>query len=56
MIMASLRENQIPVRSSRGDAESESTTHSAERLYVLPEDEARAKEIVREIVDAVPPQ
>jgi hypothetical protein len=56
MIMASLRENQIPVRSSRDDAESESTTQSTERLYVLPEDEARAKEIVREIVDAVPPQ
>lgn len=56
MIMASLRENQIPCRSSRDDAEFERATQSPERLYVLPEDEARAKEIVREIVDAVPPQ
>jgi hypothetical protein len=56
MIALSLRENQIPCRSSRDDAESDSTTQSTEQLYVLPEDEARAKEIVREIVDAVPPQ
>jgi hypothetical protein len=56
MIMMSLRENQIPCRSSKDEGESDSTTQSTERLYVLPEDEARAKEIVREIVDAVPPQ
>ena len=56
MIRACLRENQIPCRSSRDGAESESTTPSTERLYVLPGDEARAKGIVREIVDAVPPQ
>lgn len=56
MIRACLRENRIPSRSSRDAAESDSTTQSTERLYVLPEHEARAKEIVREIVDAVPPQ
>jgi len=56
MIKACLRENQIPCRSSADEAESQSTTQSTERLYILPEDEARAKEIVREIVDAVPPQ
>lgn len=56
MIRACLRENQIPCRSSGDEGESDTAAASAQRLYVLPEDEARAKEIVREIVDAVPPQ
>jgi hypothetical protein len=60
MVKACLRENQIPCRSSADEAEDESESGNAaaspERLYVLPEDEARAKEILREIVDAVPPQ
>jgi hypothetical protein len=48
MIAASLQENQIHSRSS----------NSAENcaLFVLPGDEARAREIVREIVDAAPPE
>lgn len=56
MISMSLRENQIPCRSSGDEAEPDTATPSPQRLYVLPEDEAHAKEIVREIVDAVPPQ
>jgi hypothetical protein len=48
MIAASLQENQIHSRrdNSKGRC----------ALFVLPKDEARAREIVREIVEAVPPE
>jgi hypothetical protein len=48
MIAASLQENQIHSRPSN------SAGNCA--LFVLPGDEARACEIVREIVDAAPPE
>ena len=47
MLTACLRENQIHSRSA-GDAEKR-------KLYVLPEDEARAREIVREVMEGAPP-
>lgn len=48
-IEMSLKENRINFRTeSRGN---EST-----RIFIMPEDEARAKEIVREIVEGVPPE
>ena len=62
MIVSSLRENQILCRSvpdiaglknAPSDASDESRPAT---LFVFPEDEPRAKEIVREIVDAVPPE
>jgi hypothetical protein len=63
MVRMSLRENQIPCRSSRDvidpnsefESESPMTADTVVKLYVLPRDEARAKQIVREIVDATPP-
>lgn len=48
MIAASLQENQI--HSRRDNLKGRYT------LFVLPEDEARAREIVREIIEAVPPE
>jgi hypothetical protein len=62
MIVSSLRENQILCRSEPVIAEPKSAPRDASdeahpaTLFVFPEDEPRAKEIVREIVDAVPPQ
>jgi hypothetical protein len=57
MITSSLRENHIPCRSDSDTPEPQSASEemSSTRLFVLPEDEKRAKEIVREIVDAAPP-
>ena len=56
MIVASLRENQIDCRRDAaaavaGDA---AATAKSQRIFVLPEDEARGKDIVREIVDGTP--
>jgi len=48
MIEMALRENQIHAR-----FEKENGRHA---VYVLPEDETRAREIVREIVEGAPPQ
>lgn len=48
MIAASLQENQIHSRSSNSSGN--------RALLVLPNDEARAREIVREIIEAVPPE
>ncbi|HYL85255.1 MAG TPA: hypothetical protein VE263_13545 [Candidatus Angelobacter sp.] len=49
IIEMSLRENRINYRTERqGD--------KPERIYVLPEDEVRAREIVREVVEGVPPE
>ena len=62
MIVSSLRENQILCRSEPVIAEPKSAPRDASdearpaTLFVFPEDEPRAKEIVREIVDAVPPE
>jgi hypothetical protein len=72
MITASFRENQIPYRTSAEEAdpagesegsqprgtgtEETETEKKAIEIFVLPEDEARGKEIVREIVDAAPPE
>ena len=57
MITSSLRENHIPCLSDSDTPEPQSASEemSSTRLFVLPEDEKRAKEIVREIVDAAPP-
>jgi hypothetical protein len=49
MIEASLRENQIHSRT-------EELAGGARKLFVLPKDEARAREIVREVVEASPPE
>ncbi|PYU23265.1 MAG: hypothetical protein DMG30_12215 [Acidobacteria bacterium] len=58
MIASSLRENHIPCRSDSETTESQdkSDETSSTRILVFPEDEKRGKEIVREIVDAVPPE
>ncbi len=48
MIVASLRENQIPVRRDNAAGK--------QILYVLPEDEDRARDTVREIVEGAPPE
>jgi hypothetical protein len=56
MIVASLGENQIDCRREAVPAsgkDTESTT-GVERVLVLPEDEIRGKDIVREIIDATP--
>ena len=58
MIASSLRENQIIFRSDPDVNEPESPSDEAHptTLFVFPEGEKRAKEIVREIVNAVPPE
>jgi hypothetical protein len=58
MITASLRENQIHYRTSSDETNpaNEPEETAIERLFVLPDDEARGKEIVREIVNAAPPE
>ena len=56
MIALSLKENQIDCRFDSESADPESAPPASEKIFVLPEDEARAKEIVREIVDAAPPE
>jgi hypothetical protein len=58
MIVSSLRENQILCRSVPVIADPKNASDEAPpaTLFVFPEDERRAKEIVREIVDAVPPE
>src|SRR5260370_42634969 len=48
MLIASLRENQIGVR--------QENTGGKSSLFVAAEDEKRAREIVREIVEGAPPQ
>jgi hypothetical protein len=47
MIELSLSENQIPARIDAEDG--------SRRIFVLPEDESRAREIVREITNGTPP-
>ena len=47
-LVAALHENEIHCRVERKGLRAE--------LYVLPEDEARAREIVREVVDGRPPE
>lgn len=63
MIASSLRENGIPYRRHPGLSDAEiaeakraSDELSAMRLLVFPEDEERASEIIREILDAAPPE
>ncbi len=62
MIVSSLRENEIlcrsePVISAPNNApKNEPDEVCPTTLLVFPQDQRRAKEIVREIVDAVPPQ
>jgi hypothetical protein len=62
MIVSSLRENQILCRSEPLIADPKNAPPNAPdevcptKLLVLPQDRRRAKEIVREIVDAVPPE
>jgi hypothetical protein len=48
LLAASLSENQIHARGTEAKG--------VHRLFVLPEDEARAREIVREVVEGVPPE
>jgi hypothetical protein len=66
MIASSLRENQIlcrsePVIANPGSAPENTPENTSDEvgpttLFVFPQDQRRAKEIVREIVDAVPPE
>jgi hypothetical protein len=57
MITASLRENRILYRTNADDADPASEpAETAIEVFTIPEDEARGKEIVREIVDAAPPE
>ena len=48
MLGCCLRENRIHFRHSE--------TGGEYQLFVLPEDETRAREIVREVVEGVPPE
>lgn len=48
MLVASLRENEIGVRRE--------STHGEQLLFVSPQQEARAREIVKEVVEGVPPE
>jgi len=48
MIQMSLQENEIRFRSE--------TQNEKQQLYVLPEDESRAREIIREILESSPPE
>jgi hypothetical protein len=58
MITSALRENRIFYRtdSDRTESESPSDEMHPATVFVFPENEQRSKAIVREIVDAVPPQ
>jgi len=57
MIAMSLRENQIECRTDpEAETDPGDAPPTAVKIYVLPDDEARAKEIVREITDAAPPE
>jgi hypothetical protein len=58
MIVSSLRENEILCRSEPVLAGPKNAPDEVcpTKLFVLPHDQRRAKEIVREIVDAVPPE
>jgi len=58
MIVSSLRENEILCRSEPVIADPKNAPDEVcpTKLFVLPQDQRRAKEIVREIVDAVPPE
>src|SRR6266705_73263 len=47
ILVASLRENQIHARFEKAEGKN--------AIFVLPEDEKRAREIVREIVEGAPP-
>ena len=49
VVEMSLKENRINYRVATESDE-------LKRVFVMPEDEARAREIVREIVDGVPPE
>lgn len=49
MIVSSLRENFIRLRES-------SSPNGSEQIFVMPDDESRALEIVREIEEGSPPQ
>jgi hypothetical protein len=48
LLVASLEENQIHARVAE--------ENGTQRLFVLPEDKSRAREIVREVVEGVPPE
>jgi hypothetical protein len=58
MIVASLGENEIECRSEAvpagTESENEKSGPAVQKILVLPEDEARGREIVHEIVDATP--
>lgn len=55
MIASSLRENQINSRIEKASEHAEaSKTDKLRRVFVLPEDQKRGLEIIREIVDASP--
>lgn len=59
MIASSLRENEIPYRTDEADIpnpEDPSEEISATRLFVLPQDRDRARAIVQQILNAIPPE
>jgi hypothetical protein len=49
MIVSSLRENFIRLRES-------SSPNGSKQIFVMPDDESRARGIVREIEEGIPPQ
>lgn len=49
MIESSLRENHIPART-------DTLTDGSRKIFVLPDDAGRAREIIREITDGTPPE
>ncbi len=55
LIRLSLLENRIDCRLDAGSSENEGISQGKLKLYVLPTDEPRAREILREIIEASPP-
>lgn len=55
LIRVSLLENRIYCRLDAGSTEEEKISDGRSKLYVLPHDESRAREILREISEASPP-
>jgi hypothetical protein len=55
MIVASLEENRIHWRANDSDNPDEDADAPITEIYVMPEDEVRAREIIREVTEASPP-
>jgi hypothetical protein len=55
MIIASLQENHIHWRANGSDDPDDDADAPITEIYVMPENEARAREIIREVTEASPP-